>query len=285
MRGPSKLFRAPFFDNLFDAYTVVVSSGAFNDSGWFPMRVNPTAPATVDLMTLPRDGSLHFADATWTQLQALRPGIADIIRRGCASPEAAALAYSTVLEKRPKALACFLNIVTALGQMSLPGKKPLEYYWNIAWPQGDPNSIEWLEALDQVFMQDRFFCYVDANILPDVEKAAGQGAFAPEPNPGAFHGDATESYKQTRFDVSNVQLTFHGHDTAALTGPDGSTIHCVKIEPDIDYYKDLGSHGLLEVIPNMFTAGKTEPAIAYMLRWMAGRRIGIPFNPLFTVEA
>jgi hypothetical protein len=218
LRGPSKLFRAPFFDNLFDAYTVVVTSGAFDDSGWFPVRVHPTAPAIVDLMTLPKDGSLHFANATWAQLQSLRPGIADIIRRGCASPEAAALAYSTVLEKRPKALACFLNIVTALGQMSLPGKKPLEYYWNIAWPQGDPNSIEWLQALDQVFMQDRFFCYVDANILPDVQKAAGQGGFAPEPNPGAFHGDATESYKQAQFDVSNVHSRFTAMTPQRLRG-------------------------------------------------------------------
>lgn len=292
LRGASKLFPAPFFDNLFDDYTVVVSSGAFQDSGWAPVRVHPTAPETLDLMVLPKDGSLHFGNAKWTDLQTSRPGVADIVQRGCTGGVSAADAWGTVMEKRPKALACFLNIMTALGQINLPSpgagapsRAPLEFYWNLAWPQGDPASDQWLSDLDHRFAQDRFFCYVDAAILPYVREAAANGSFAPENNPGAFHGDATESYKQTQFDIANVQLTFHGHDIADLPGPDGSPIHCVKIEPDIDYYKDLGAHGLLEVIPNLLSGKKTEPTVAYMLRWMAGRRTGLPFNPLFTVES
>jgi hypothetical protein len=171
-----------------------------------------------------------------------------------------------------------------MAQMRLPsGKSPLGYYWNIAWPDGDPAAGDWLSRLDLVFKQDRFFCYVDDAIIEDLRNAAKQGSFAPEPNPGMFHSDATESYKQTQFDVANVQLTFHGHDTCVLGGPDGSSISCVKIEPDIDYYKDLLSHGLLEVLPNLVTHDLTDPVIAYQLRWMAGRRIGSLFNPLYTV--
>jgi hypothetical protein len=286
LQGPSKLFTVPFFDNFFDDYTVVVSPDGYDDSGWFPVHVHPTAPAIVDVLTLPKQGQPHFANATWQQLLAVRPGIADIVRRGCEDGGAAQTKYGVALEDRPKALACFLNIVTALADMQLPsGKKPLDYYWNIAWPLGDAGSAGWPALLDQVFKQDRFFCYVDADILPDIRTAAKLGIFAPELNPGALHPDATESYKQTQFDVANVQLTFHGHDTAALKRDDGSPVTCVKIEPDIDYYKDLLSHSLIEVIPNWLSHGLTEPTIAFALRWMAGRRAGLPsFNPLYTVE-
>jgi hypothetical protein len=220
-------------------------------------------------------------------LKAARPGVADIIRRGCEDESAAEIKYGLALDNRGKALACFLNIVTALADVQLPsGKSPLDYYWNIAWPPGDAGDGGWLNRLDDVFKQDRFFCYVEAAILPDVRTAAAHGSFAPEANPSAFHPDATESYKQTQFDVANVQLTFHGRDTCMLPGPGGTPIACVKIEPDIDYYKDLLSHGLLEVIPNALSHGLTEPAVALALRWMAGMRAGLPpFNPLYTVES
>ncbi|MDE3198195.1 MAG: hypothetical protein KGN84_17740 [Acidobacteriota bacterium] len=285
VRGPHVLVEVPVFNNLFDDYTVAAAGmNSFEQSGWSPVPVHPSHPAILDLMLFPKSGQPHFAEATWVHLSDSRRGVADIIQREC-DPDTAADAYGAVLESRPKALACFLNIVTALAQIQLPsGKCPLDYYWNISWPKGNIGSMDWLNRLDSVFKQDRFFCYVDSNIIPDVQDAARQGSFAAEQNPGIFHSDATESYKQTQFDVSNVQLTFHGHDTASFTGPDGKPVSCVKIEPDMDYYKDLGSHGLLEVIPNMITHGLTEPAIAYMLRWMAGRRIGKSFNPLYTVE-
>lgn len=61
----------------------------------------------------------------------------------------------------------------------------------------DRTDSDCLTNVDRVFKQDRFFCYPDADILPDVRPAAKQGSFAPEANPGAFHSDATESYKQT----------------------------------------------------------------------------------------
>ena len=285
LKGPSKLFGVPVFDNFFDDYTVVISPAGFQDTGWFPVHVHPSAPVILDLLTLPKDGSLHFTEATWAHLLASRPGIAAIIQRGC-EPESAPDSYGTVLESRPKALACFLNIVTAMAEMQLPsGNTPLDYYWNINWPLKSETDADWLTQLDDVFRQDRFFCYVDAAILPDIRLAAKQGSFAPEANPSSFHADATESYKQTQFDVANVQLTFHGRDTAVQFRDDGSPVSCVKIEPDIDYYKDLLSHGLLEVAPNAITHGLTDPSVAYSFRWMAGSRAGLPpFNPLFTVE-
>jgi hypothetical protein len=185
-----------------------------------------------------------------------------------------------------------VNFATALGQMRLPsGKSALDYYWNINWPAGDSRDPNWLAALDTIFHQDRFFCYVDQAILPDVRSGKGQG-FSEEADPQAWgHGDATESYKQTQFDVANVQLTFHGHDTCTLRDDMGQPVKCVKIEPDIDYYKDVAAHGLMEVTPNWISkevgrTGLTDPKVVYALRWMATRREGLPdFNPLYTVEA
>jgi hypothetical protein len=57
------------------------------------------------------------------------------------------------------------------------------------------------------------------------------------------------------------------------------------VEPDIDYYKDLGAHALLEVIANTLTGSLTDPKNVYVLRWIAGRRAGVPeFDPPYTIE-
>jgi hypothetical protein len=59
----------------------------------------------------------------------------------------------------------------------------------------------------------------------------------------------------------------------------------VVVEPDIDYYKDLVAHGLLEVLPNALSGGKTDPRVAYQLRWMATKAEGVPaFDPPCTIE-
>lgn len=294
LRGASQVFTVPFFDNFGDLYTVIANIDGYGDSAWYPVHVSDRTPVTLDLIFIPKSATPHFAEATWSKLCQLRPNVAAIVRRGCESAGAAADKYSVLLEFRPKPLACFLNIMTALGQMQLPsGKSALDYYWNVNWPQGDPKDPNWLNDIDNVLHQDRFFCYVDQAILTDVRAGKGHG-FSEEADPQAWgHGDATESYKQTQFDVANVQLTFHGHDTCILLDDTNQPVKCIKIEPDIDYYKDVAAHGLLEVIPNWInkelegpTKGLTDPKVVYALRWMATRREGLPdFNPLYTVEA
>ena len=77
-----------------------------------------------------------------------------------------------------------------------------------------------------------------------------------------------------------MQLTFHEGRTRTVDGVD-----CVVVEPDIDYYKDLAAHALLEVLPNKISGGKTDPRSVYVLRWMAGRHAGVPeFDPPYTIE-
>jgi hypothetical protein len=53
-------------------------------------------------------------------------------------------------------------------------------------------SILWDESL----AQDRFFGYADKSLVDQVRRAAADGEFSPEPNPGVFHPDATSSFKQ-----------------------------------------------------------------------------------------
>jgi hypothetical protein len=289
LHGGSQAFNVPFFDNFADNYTIIVNADGFQDGAWYPVTVNDRVPVTVDILLLPKNGAFHFDGASWDKLSLARPNVAKMIRACSPSPEAAGAMYTQGFEGRPKSIACFLNLVTAMADMQLPsGKSPLDYYWNVCWPEGDPSTAGWTQQFDNVMKQDRIFCYVDQAILPDVQAAARQGAFSKELDPDLWgHSGATESYKQVQFDVANVQLTFHGRDTATFQDENHNPVQCLKIEPDIDYYKDLGAHGLLEVIPNTVTHGLTDPMVVYMLRWMAARREAhLPeFNPLYTVEA
>ena len=42
----------------------------------------------------------------------------------------------------------------------------------------------------------------------------------------------------------------------------------VTVEPDIDYYKDLAAHSIMEVCRNEMTGSLTEPAEVFVLRWI-----------------
>jgi hypothetical protein len=153
-----------------------------------------------------------------------------------------------------------------MAQAHLPHGGPLDYLKRLFWEGG---SIK----------QDRFFAFADIALLDEVKQAATQGEFSPEPLPDFFHPGATSSYKQNQFGEANLQLTFHEHVVDVI-----EDVNCMKVEADIDYYKDPLAHALLEVIPNHFH-GPTDPVAAYVLRWIAGRHAGMPeFDPPYTIE-
>ena len=61
-------------------------------------------------------------------------------------------------------------------------------------------------------------------------------------------------------------------------------VNCIKVEPDIDYFKDAGAHTLLEVLPNSIGGGLSNPRQVYVLRWIAGRHAGVPeFDPPYVI--
>lgn len=259
-----------WFNNLFDNYTLIVNAKGYEDAGWMPVRISPAKPAVLDLMLIQKDARLNFSGADWKTLDSLRPRFAEIISAGIND---ASERYGNLIEEHEGLLlACLLNLLTAMSQITLPSEKsPLDYYWQPIW-----DNPQFPMA------QDRFFAYVDEALVDDVVKAEKTGSFGEEKNPGTWHPGATLSYKQLQFDVTNVQLTFHQGNTKRIQGPEGP-VDCVVVEPDIDYYKDLLSHGLMEVMPNLFSGGLTDPRTVYVLRWMAGQQAGSDFNPLYTM--
>jgi hypothetical protein len=261
LSNPSVRFTdLPFFDNFGDNYRVVISADGYNGAGFVPVPLSPTSPVTLDLMLLPKKNSFNFANAGWDAMKAAYPFLA----AGANDADGKAR-YTNLVENKPLALASLLNLCTAMGQIFLPTGTPIAYIKQVIW--------------DDTLAQDRFFAYCVPVLKDLVNSAAKQGLFAPEFGTGFFHPGATSSWKQVQFGEANVQLTFHENTIQKIDGVD-----CIVVEPDIDYFKDPGAHGLLEVMPNKFTGGLTNPETVYALRWMAGRRAGIPeFNPPYTI--
>jgi hypothetical protein len=260
--APTTVFRLPYRDNLQDTCTVLASGDGYVDAGFMPVKLSLKAVAMVDLMLL--EDKADFKFQTWDALKTNDSLISKFIALG-SSDGVAEEHYDSLRQTKPAALASLLNLATAMKTIQLPNKTPLDYFEEILW--------------DESLAQDRFFGYADKSIVDQVRRAAMEGEFAPEPSPGLFHPDATSSFKQIQFGEANVQLTFHENDRKKIGGVD-----YIKVEPDIDYFKDLGAHTLLEVIPNSITHGLTDPKKVYVLRWIAGRHAGVPeFAPPYTI--
>jgi hypothetical protein len=215
-------------------------------------------------MLLKQSAGFNFSQAGWDNLSQTAPAAKKLLAAGTASNEEAQNRYKELLENRTPTLACFFNLTTAMSQIHLPIDTPLDYIKELIWDE---------------MAQDRFFAWADPALVEQVRSATAQGAFAPEIGTALFHAGATCSFKQVQFGEANVQLTFHENDKKTINGQE-----CIRVEPDIDYYKDLGAHALLEVIHNKTTGTLTDPRQVYVLRWIAGRQARIPaFNPPFTI--
>jgi len=250
----------PFFDNYGDNYCVLAYAQRFQQAGFVPVKLSPRQPVAVDLMLIPKDPQFNFADAPWDVIKVKLPFLASGIDDATGRDR-----YEMLMEDKPKALAALLNITTAMSQIFLPAGTPLEYIKQAIWDE----SIE----------QDRFFAWCDPKLVDQVRAATAQGVFAPEVAPGIFHPGATASWKQVQFGEANVQLTFHENDKLEIDGQS-----YIKLEPDIDYYKDPLAHTVLEVLPHAITGGLTNPDVVYVLRWIAGRRAGVPeFSPPYVI--
>ena len=264
-KGPERTFEVDFFNNFGDKYTVIVTADGYRDAGCF-VHVSPAEPKHADVMLLPTQATFHFPDADLALLKQNQPELFELLVKGAKADEAAAR-YAKLMKDHPATLAAIMNITTAMAQIELePGTVVLDYFKQLVW--------------DDTLAQDRFYAYADHALIDQVRRAADAGKFAEEKNPGAFHTGATLSYKQMQFEQGNIQLTFH--EQAETPTIDGKV--CVKVEPDIDYYKDLLAHGLGEVLPNHVTKGLTDPEKVYLLRWIAGQEAGSPeFDPPYVI--
>ena len=255
-------FDLPFFNNFGDDYSVVVWAKNYKQAGFVPVTLSDQYTQILDIMLIPNDYGFSFVNARWDAAKTRYPFLASDVDNATGKTR-----YENLLDQTEKALACFLNIGEAMSQIPLSQGTPLDYIRQLRW------DAQYAPA------QDRFFAWCDARLIDQVKIAADAGMFAVELNPGLLHPGATSSWKQIQFGEANVQLTFHENDTRVIDG-----INCVMLEPDIDYYSDLGAHVILEVIPNALTHTLTEPADVYVLRWIAGRTAGTPaFEPIYTI--
>ena len=268
-------FHLPFFDNFGDNYTVVAWAEGCKQAGFTPVKLSDATDTTLDLMLISDDPGFNFANAPWDAVYAAYPFIAG--NADPADPAAVAAAkarYENFLDQQEQPLACFLNICEAMSQIIFsPGTAaqttPLNYLKQFYWPQNTQDPLAPAE--------DRFYVWCDPQLMQQIKTRPKM--FAPELNPQLFHPDATASWKQIQFGEANVQFTFHGKTVQPIGGVD-----CVILEPDIDYFRDLGAHAIFEVIPNALTHSLTDPVEVYVLRWIAGRTAGVPdFNPMYTI--
>jgi hypothetical protein len=255
--GPYVRINVQFHDGPGDFYAVNVSSPGYKDGGCF-FKANPKILAQPKVLLLRTNPTAQFA--TWGEFKTAHPDTADFLAVG-EGDHAAQGHYEGLAKTAPDSLACLLNLTQAMAEISLDGKTPLSYFKQICW--------------DNTMAQDRFFGYVDPSIIPAVRAAAAQGEFAEEKDCAKFHPGSTCSWKQVAFAVANVQLTFHEHDKKLIDG-----ITCVRIEPDIDLYRDLLAHGFGEVFPNLLTGTLTNPFAVYAMRWTTAQDDNGPgFDP------
>lgn len=274
-------------DNLADRYTVLVSTRHHTDAGFTPVTVKADTQQTLDLMLLRREASFDFA--AFDQIAISHPDTHSLICGGSTTPGEGERIYNDLKTDNAFALACLLNITTALTQITLSPA-----------PGIDPMPLRSFKALrldpDHAPQRDRFFAWVDRRLVQQVAGTVGAaGVNTVVPAPKGLHPGATSSFKQADFGEGNVQFTFHENDRQPLDGTE-----CVGIEVDIDYFRDPGAHILLEVFPNKLkekvntlkgkvlgsesAAALTDPKTVYGLRWIAGRRLGVDFAPPYTLQ-
>jgi hypothetical protein len=257
-------FDLPFFDNLGDNYTVVVWAKGFKQAGFAPVSLSEKYVRTLDIMLISETPGFSFVNARWDNIRSLYPFIGSDVDNA-----SGAARYDDLLDKREQSLASLLNLCDAMSQIHLAQGTPLDYIKQLRW------DAQYSPA------QDRFFAWCDRRLIDQIKIAADARMFSPEINPGLFHNGATSSWKQIQFGEANVQLTFHEKDKMDIGG-----IDCVMVEPDIDYFRDLGAHAIFEVVPNAFTHSLSNPVDVYVLRWIAGRAAGVPeFAPKYTITS
>ena len=257
----------PFTNNFVDNFRVIATADNHYDTGYFPVKMPKNQVRELNLMLLPKSHKFDFSAAQWERLENSRPELFKVLHDST-NEAADRVRYEQLRDSEPSALAGLLNITSALDELKLPrdsDKSALSYF----------TSMIWDKAADEAPAQDRLYAWASTELLDRVVEAADEGYFGREPLAGLVHHGASRSYKYKAFGEANIQITFHENAPA----PEGM----VKVEADLDYYKNLAAHALLEVIPNKFK-GKTNPVQAFALRWIATREHGLPdFDPLYTI--
>lgn len=264
-----------------DCYTVFASAKGHSDAGMSPVKVTASVPVSVGLMLLPRKPAPAFTPfrqiPTTTGLFTFLCAGIDAVRADVRHTSLAATAEGS------RALACLLNLAEALEQIKLLRSGAAN-----GLPSFD-DPLSCVMAVEEL-AQDRIFAWVDARLPKQLQLTAERDddtltRFVPAPF--KMHPGATGAYKQTDFGEGNVQFSYSETTKRTVGGVD-----CIKVDIDIDYFKDPGSHLLFEVFPNTLkqkfhgkdsSTSLTDPYKVYGLRWMAARLRSKRFEPAYTL--
>jgi len=258
----------PVFDNFGDNYRVIVSTGGHEQAGVMGVKVGAGQETSVALLLMPKDGVYNFNRARWESLGVIDPKLNGIFASDLASTDAAAARWTDKFERESPVAACLLNILTVMARTTIAGGQQL---------LGFLGQVIW----DEKMKQDRLFAWADKEVirrLREPPETPEQVRF--EPADSSLHPGATGSVKSKQYAEANLQITFHENDAPPEGHPEW-----VKLELDIDYFADDITHFFLEVLRNRATGSRTDPAYVMALRWMAERKAGRGFDPLYTVRS
>ncbi len=266
IRGPVIRFtRLPFHDNSSDNYTVNVSAIKYRSAGVAGVKVMKVGDTKAAIMLLARESAYDFSNAQWRILKLQKPEFIRILSAGAANENDAELRFYTLLRQTPDSAACLLNILAALESFRADElAAPLSYLQELTW--------------DATMAPDRFYGYVRKEFVDAVVEAQKRKVFGKVAFPSIEHKGATRSFRELSFTQGNLQITFHEGTSKLIDGQ-----HCIRVEFDIDYYRDLLSHLFQEVIPNTVTNRSTDPQKVYRLRWTASINHGRVFVPSFSL--
>lgn len=123
----------PLQDNFADRYTFLAAADHYRDAGFFPVRLSASSEPIVSLMLIPKRNAFNFARSTWPALGQTWPELKALLSGG-GTPDEAEERYGRIQEDSGgDALACLLNIATAMRQIHLRQKTAFGYLRRIVW--------------------------------------------------------------------------------------------------------------------------------------------------------
>lgn len=287
VRGSSiRITGLEVFDDGGDDCAVITSVKGCSDGAFFPVSLVESQESPVSLMLPPRNPAFNLSGATWENLRAAHQPVFNFLAGG--QPDVNVDLYKSMLQDHQPEVACLLNITTAMACLPVqPEGGVLSCFKKILIQKLSADS-----SATEGMRQDRFFAWGDPRIIPYLrQNTEGAQAIFDVAN-ADLHPGADLSFKEIRFGEANLQFTFHQAEK------DETGNGWVKVEMDMDYYKDEGAHFFLEVIPNEVVTRVSnllhldkphfsDPVTIYSLRWMAGQRVAHEpeFAPPFTLQA
>jgi hypothetical protein len=196
----------PFYDNLFDNYTVLVSTDGYKQAGYHPVKPSSHYVTTLDIMLIPDDPGFSFVNARWPSAKSAYPFLA--------SPMC-----PTVPAKRA------MTIFRPIGKVPCLPQPRRRQYDQIPLSQG--NLLDYIKSSADLVLapaQGLFFaCGTSPLSISESCRRRRKVRRRDGPRPPPRRDVQLEADPPT----ANVQPTFHENDKLVIDG-----VNCVMLETD-----------------------------------------------------